>query len=197
VSETEFAAAWGSAGDPSKGVRMRLAKVGPAAPWARCAGVGLAALLASACAAERTITITSEPPGALVRLDDTLVGVTPVKVPFLHYGTRRVTWYLDGYRTESRLVPIRAPWYAGFPVDILTEVVLPIGWKNNHSVHEDLARGDAPALEPELRAVIDRAETIRRAGPSGPKDLPPADGSGQTAADLPAPLGTDEPKEGG
>lgn len=165
---------------------------GGAGVWAVRGGAALLLGLAG-CAAERTITITSTPPGALVRLDDTLVGVTPVKVPFLHYGTRRVTWYLDGYRTESRLVPIRAPWYAGFPVDILTEVVIPLGWKNNHSVHEELARGDSPALEPELRAVLDRAETIRRAGPAGPKDLPPADGSGQTAADLPAPLGNGEP----
>jgi hypothetical protein len=189
--------ACGSPGDASIGAWTRSSSEGRAAQRARRAGIWLTALLGSACAAERTITITSEPPGALVRLDDSLVGVTPVKVPFLHYGTRRVTWYLDGYRTESRLVPIRAPWYAGFPMDILTEVVLPLGWKNNHAVHEDLARGDVPALEPELRAVIDRAETIRRAGPSGPKDLPPADGSGQTAADLPAPLGKGEPAGGG
>lgn len=136
--------------------------------------------------------ITSEPPGALVRLDDNLVGITPVKVPFLHYGTRRVTWYLDGYRTESRLVPIRAPWFARFPIDIFSEVLIPVGWKDKHPVHEELVRGDAPVLMPELRAVIDRAEMIRRAGPGGPSQLPPANPAGQTAADLPVPLGTGE-----
>jgi hypothetical protein len=43
-------------------------------------------LAASGCAARRTLTISSEPPGATVRLDDRTVGVTPVRVPIVHFG---------------------------------------------------------------------------------------------------------------
>lgn len=154
--------------------------------------LSLLVVLGVGCKAQRTLTITSDPPGALVRLDDDLVGVTPVRLPFLHYGTRRVTWYLEGYRTSSRLVRIKPPWYAWFPVDILTEVILPVGWKDNHPIHEALVRGDAPVLAPELRAVLSRAEAIRRAGPEGPPPLPPADDSGTSSRDLPTPLGEGE-----
>jgi hypothetical protein len=49
-------------------------------------GVLGAATLLAGCV-ERTITINSEPQGALVYLNDEEVGRTPVSVPFLYYGT--------------------------------------------------------------------------------------------------------------
>ena len=152
----------------------------------------LALLVGWGCAAERTLTITSEPEGALVRLDDDLIGETPLVVPFLHYGTRRVTFYLDGYQTRSVLYRARPPWYGRFPLDIVTEVLIPIGWEDDHPVHVDLVPGVEAPSNPYLRGVIDRAEILRRAGPSGPPMLPPGQGVPGTASELLPPLHEDE-----
>lgn len=132
-------------------------------------------MLASGCAAERTLVFTSEPPGASVRLDDEMVGVTPCEVPFLHYGTRRVTYYLEGSRTRSFLVDVRAPWYGRFPIDIVSEVLIPVGWVDRKRIHVELPSGLEPADQPTQRSVLDRAEALRRAGPNGPRNLPPVE----------------------
>jgi hypothetical protein len=129
-------------------------------------------LLTTGCAARRTLTITSEPPGAAVRLDDELVGETPLVLPFEHYGTRRVTFYRAGFLTESFVVEVAPPWYARFPADFLTEVLFPIGWRDDHPVHADLRAGDDVIGRPTLRSVLERAEILRRAGPAGPRRLP-------------------------
>jgi hypothetical protein len=128
--------------------------------------------LAAACRTERYLQITSTPPGATVRLDDEAVGITPVRVPFEHYGTRRLTFYLAGYRTESRKVRLRAPWHARFPLDIVTEVLLPIGLTDRRKVHAELVRGQEVMSIPSLRSVIERANYLRQSGPEGPRDLP-------------------------
>jgi hypothetical protein len=131
--------------------------------------------LASGCAAERTLVFTSEPSGASVRLDDEMVGVTPCEVDFLHYGTRRVTYYLAGSRTRTFLVDVRAPWYGRFPIDIVSEVLLPIGWVDRKRIHAELVSGLERADQPTQRSVLDRAEALRRAGPNGPRNLPPVE----------------------
>jgi hypothetical protein len=45
----------------------------------------------------RTLEITSDPPGALVWLNDEQVGRTPLETDFVHYGTYDVRLRLDGY----------------------------------------------------------------------------------------------------
>ena len=127
---------------------------------------------ASACRTQRYLEITSTPPGAEVRLDDEAVGITPVRVPFEHFGTRRVTYHLPGYRTATRRIRLRPPWYAHFPLDIVTEVLLPIGLHDRRNVHEDLVPGTEVMSLPSLRSVIERANALRHSGPEGPRDLP-------------------------
>jgi hypothetical protein len=41
-------------------------------------------------------------------------------------------------------------------------------------VHAVLVPGDELISMPTLRSVLDRAEALRRAGPEGPGELPPA-----------------------
>jgi hypothetical protein len=126
-------------------------------------------LLVSGCAARRTIRVESQPPGAKVRFDDDVVGVTPVEVPFEHYGTRRVTLYRDGYRTWSSLMAVRAPWYFAFPIDFVSEIVLPFGWKDRRTLRVEL-EPERPTMEqPDVAGVLERAEVFRRAGPDGPR----------------------------
>lgn len=137
----------------------------------------LIALLALAacqgCAAERTLTITSDPTDAAVRFGDRVVGRTPLTIPFVHYGVRRVTVYKSGFQTRTQRVSVEPPWYAAFPVDILSEVLFPVGWKDKHYFHMTLAEGRPEGSPPDLRSVLDRAETLRRASPDGPESLPP------------------------
>jgi hypothetical protein len=128
--------------------------------------------LLAACRADRYFEITSTPPGAEVRLDDEAVGVTPVRVPFEHYGTRRLTFYLPGYRTTSRRVRVKPRWYSRFPLDLVTEVLLPFGATDRRKIHEDLVRGEEVMSLPSLRSVLERARALREAGPEGPREFP-------------------------
>ena len=135
--------------------------------------LAVAAVPGTACRAQRTLTIDSEPPGAQVRLDEDIVGETPVTVSFEHYGTRRVTLSKEGYRTVSRRVAVEAPLYGRFPLDLASEVLFPVGWEDHHRVFLRLAPGVDAVPAPDLRSVLARAEALRRAGPEGPRILPP------------------------
>ena len=71
---------------------------------------------------ERDITITTEPPGALVRLNDVEVGRTPVTVPFTWYGDYDVVVRLDGYKTILTHAGIYAPFWEYPPIDLVAEI---------------------------------------------------------------------------
>ena len=144
----------------------RPARIGPLA-------LGLAlGFAASACQAQRTLVVTSEPDGAEVRLDGRNVGTTTVEIEFEHYGTRRVTLYLDGYLNHSEVIEMHPPWYGRFPLDLFSEVLIPVGWRDRHAVHATLEAGLSVISAPELRSVLERSEELRRAGPDGPTPVP-------------------------
>jgi hypothetical protein len=134
----------------------------------------LTGVLGAGCAAERTLRVTSDPEGSEVWLDGELCGLTPLDVHFTHYGTRRILLLKEGYGTASLRVELQPPWYARFPVDLVSEVLVPVGWKDHHSVHAVLVQGEDRLSMPTLRSVLDRAEALRRAGPEGPGELPPS-----------------------
>ena len=141
------------------------AKLAQRAAWATLlAGV----LVASACQAQRSLRITSVPSGAQCRVDGEILGTTPVELKFVHYGGRRVTLYLEGYLTDSRVVELSPPWYGYFPFDILSEVLIPVGWQDRHQLQVVMQPGLDTISEPDLQSVLDRAESLRRAGPEGP-----------------------------
>ncbi|MEO0651448.1 MAG: PEGA domain-containing protein [Planctomycetota bacterium] len=154
----------------------------------------MAAALLSSCAAKRTLTITSDPAGAEVRIDDVIVGQTPLVLPFFHYGTRQVTFYLEGYLTESFDVDVEPPWYARFPMDFVTEIFVPVGWSDNHRVHADMRGGDELRTMPALQSVLERAEVLRRAGPMGPRTLPESELEDRVGT--PESVGVDAPAVG-
>lgn len=128
--------------------------------------------LLGGCQTHRTLVLTSEPPGAEVRLDDERVGRTPVKVPFEHYGTRRVTFYLEGHRTVTTQLELEPRWYARFPLDLVTEVLIPLGLDDRRRYHQVLVPGEEIMSLPSLRSVIERASVLREGGPEGPRELP-------------------------
>ena len=57
------------------------------------------------------MTIRSNPPGALVYVDDYEVGITPISTSFIYYGQRRIRLVKDGYETLTVMQPIPPPWY--------------------------------------------------------------------------------------
>ena len=129
------------------------------------------ALLAG-CRAERHLVFESDPPGATVRLDDQIVGQTPLDLRFDHYGVRQLTVYREGFRTYSEEIDVSTPWFSHFPLDLITEVLLPFGWEDIHRYRIDLEPESGRVTDDDLNGVLLRAESLRRAGPSGPAELP-------------------------
>jgi hypothetical protein len=81
-----------------------------------------ASLMCCGCV-ERLITITSEPSGALVHLNDEEVGRTPLTVPFTFYGTYDVRLETEGYEPLWTMRKAKAPWWETPPVDLLVEAL--------------------------------------------------------------------------
>lgn len=50
-----------------------------------------------------------------------------MELDFEHYGQRRLALYKTTYRTYSEPLILKAPWWTRFPIDLVTEVLLPLG----------------------------------------------------------------------
>lgn len=118
---------------------------------------------------QRRMTIRSNPPGALVYVDDYQLGTTPVSHDFVYYGTRKIRLVKDGYETLTVRQPFPVPWYQYFPLDFVTENLLP--WEIRDERVVDLAMVPAASSPPE--SVVARAEQARLAAGSMPAVEPP------------------------
>jgi len=153
----------------------------------RPAPVVVAALLAMVAlgCVQRRMTIRSNPPGALVYVDDYQLGTTPVSHDFVYYGTRNIKLVKDGYETLTVRQPFPLPWYQYFPLDFVTENIIP--WEVRDERVVDLAMVPAASTPPE--SVVARAEQARLAAgslpPTDPATVVPLQATGQP---VPAPL---------
>jgi hypothetical protein len=138
----------------------------------------LAAVATCGCV-QRRMTIRSDPPGALVYVDDYQVGTTPVSHDFVYYGTRKIRLVKDGYETLTVRQPFPIPWYEYFPLDFVSENLIP--WEIRDERVVDLSMAPAAATPPEV--VVARAEQARLAAGS----LPPAAQPAAAAVPVPAP----------
>lgn len=120
-------------------------------------GVGAVAAGAAGCV-ERQLVIYTEPTDALVIVDATEVGRSPATMPFTFYGTRKVTLQKDGYETAVHFAAVRPPWYQWFPLDFVSEILVPVRIVDRHEFTYTL-RTPEPV---ELQAFLDRAEELRR-----------------------------------
>lgn len=136
------------------------------------------AALCAGCV-QRRMTIRSNPPGALVYVDDYQLGTTPVSHDFVYYGTRKIRLVKDGYETLTVRQPFPLPWYQYFPLDFVTENLLP--WEVRDERVVDLAMQPAAATPPE--SVVARAEQARLAAGSLPAAPAP-----QAVTPLPQPV---------
>ncbi len=110
----------------------------------------------SACV-RRSITITTEPPNALVFLNDQEVGSSTVNTDFLWYGDYAVTIRKEGYRTLETNWEVKPPWYQWIPFDFFSEVLWPGQLHDYHERHFVLE----PAEETNRDELIQRAIETR------------------------------------
>jgi hypothetical protein len=83
----------------------------------------LALLVAPVGCVQRTISITSDPNGALVYLNDKEVGRTPLEVPFKFYGTYDVRLEKEGYTPLWAEQQAKAPFWESPGPDLIAEAI--------------------------------------------------------------------------
>ncbi len=129
---------------------------------ARVAPLGLAILIAiclmQAGCVTRRLTVRSNPPGAMVYIDDYEIGPTPVSVPYTYYGTRKIVLVKDGFETLTVLQEIPTPWYQYFPLDFFSENVVPVEIRDQRTVDFNLV----PKLMLPRESVRQRGEELRQ-----------------------------------
>jgi hypothetical protein len=86
--------------------------------------ITLLVLMLCSCV-ERFIYINSKPDGATCYIDGKKVGRTPCKIKFIWYGKREIFLEREGYKSIRRIESINPPWYQIFPIDFITDVVIP------------------------------------------------------------------------
>jgi len=74
---------------------------------------------------ERQLTINSEPPGAMVVLNDEQIGKSPVTVSFNWYGDYNIKISKEGYQTLSTHRLLKRPWHDRFPFDLFAQIFYP------------------------------------------------------------------------
>ena len=119
-------------------------------------GIVLAALVALNGCVRRTITITTEPEGTLVWLNDREVGRTPVEVDFKYYGTYDVRLEHRGYEpmmTSGRADP---PWWDHIGLDLIAELTL-VDLESRIEWHYVLE-----PLDDDHEALVNRARELRK-----------------------------------
>ena len=117
-----------------------------------------ALVVLSAGCVERTMTIKSDPPHALVYLEGTETGQTPCTVSFVHYGVREITLAKPGYETKKVYEKINPPWFQIIPIDFIFECLCPFTLKDQHLLTYTLE----PEKPVDQKALLDRAAEMGR-----------------------------------
>jgi hypothetical protein len=136
--------------------------------------------------------VRSNPPGAVVYVDDYEIGTTPVSTSFTYYGKRKIRLVKNGFETLTVMQPVSVPWYQYFPIDFVSENLVPGDIRDNRTYDFQLV----PQVVAPTEQLVDRAERLRQqthasgvvqAAPSGagrrrPSTVAPATGIAPTAA---------------
>lgn len=125
----------------------------------RSAIAGVAVLLVLLCGCvERSLTVRSEPPGAVVVVNDEEIGASPAKFSFLWYGDYEIILRKPGYETLTTFHRVPAPWYQYPPFDFFAEILIPGTIQDNRETPVYVL---SPRTEPSVDELIRRAEQTR------------------------------------
>jgi hypothetical protein len=130
--------------------------------------MALALAVAAGGCVERTLTITSNPTGALVYLNDQEIGRTPIKRDFLWYGNYDVALRKEGYEAVKTQQNVRAPIYQIVPLDLFAEL-LPFHYHDEQTFNytmTPLSPADPQAMlqhAAELKAQLEPSKLPRTA----------------------------------
>ena len=120
--------------------------------------ISMVLLLISVSCVERTITVRTDPPGALVYVNEVEKGRSPVTFPFTWYGDYRVLLEIPEYQTLETHRIASAPIYQWPVLDFISEVLLPFKFHDHHDWHFTLS----PRPPVDEDALIDRAKDFRQ-----------------------------------
>lgn len=125
--------------------------------------VGLCALFAASGCVRRRLAVRTNPPGAVVSVDNQVIGTSPAASSFTYYGTREIRIEKDGYRTETIRRRISPPWYQLPGLDFITETLVPWEIRDERIIDVELV---PQTLEP-TEEVLMRADQLRSQSRSG------------------------------
>ncbi len=110
---------------------------------------------------QRTLSIQTDPPGALVWLNGREIGRTPLERSFTWYGKYELEIRRQGRQTLKSTLPVKAPWWQWVPFDLFAEL-LPLHDRQNF--HFDLPPASTGPTDP--AAMLRRAAELREQLPS-------------------------------
>ncbi|PQO43287.1 hypothetical protein C5Y93_26705 [Blastopirellula marina] len=127
---------------------------------------------ASTGCVRRRMNIRTNPPGAVVYVDDQEIGVTPVSANYVHYGTREIRLEKDGYESVSQMHTFRAPWYEYPVLEFFSENLWP--WEIRDTRDLDFTMTPRRIVPPEeLRSRAEQLRANAQAGYVTPMNTPP------------------------
>jgi len=130
-----------------------------------CVVVLAASVALSAGCVQREMVISTEPPGAIVLVNGTERGTTPARVHFDYYGTHEIELRSPGYRTLTSIEKISPPWYEVFPLDVFSELLLPVKLVDRHELSYRLTRYTGTEPDKLLKRAKDLSEGLAQSVP--------------------------------
>lgn len=129
-------------------------------------------VFASTGCVRRRMTIRSNPPGAMVFIDEQQIGTTPVSTNFTYYGARNIRLIKDGFETVNVVQTFPAPWYQVPPLDLVSENLVSREIRDEHVVDFNMQ----PQRIVPTEELLSRANNLRqnsRAGIAAPMPVMP------------------------
>jgi len=122
-----------------------------------CWFVLLVVLITAPGCVRRRMTVRTNPPGAVVSVDNQLIGTSPAASSFVYYGTREIRVEKDGYRTETVKTRINPPWYQYPGLDFISETLWPWEIRDERIIDVELV----PQVLETTDQVLGRADQLR------------------------------------
>lgn len=119
--------------------------------------LGVCVLLGSTTGClRRRMTINSNPPGAVVYVDEQRIGRTPVSTDFTYYGTRNIRLEMEDYETLHVQQPVAHPWYELPPFDFFSETFSAGEVKDQHTFTYNMT----PKMLESDERILERANQL-------------------------------------